>query len=102
MMASSTNNPKANIKAPKDILCRPMSNKYITKKVLANTTGMVIATTIPLRQPKEIKLTLSTITSASINECTKSLTELATILGCNVTGLSSKPTVSCACARAMT
>ena len=51
-----------------------------------------MATTMPLRQPKEIKLTLSTITNASISDFTKSLTECATILGCKVTGFNAKPT----------
>ena len=91
IIASSTSKPSANINAPSEILCRPMSYKCMTKNVLASTTGMEIATTMPVRKPSESKLTPSTMISASINDSTKSLTECATILGCEVTVSNFRP-----------
>ena len=47
-------------------------------KVIASTSGMHNATTIPGRQPSERKFTASTITIASISERVNSPTESAT------------------------
>ncbi len=67
MMASSTIRPSANTNAPREILCRPMSKYFIDTNVMANTSGMDRATTMPVRHPSEKKLTSSTITNASIS-----------------------------------
>ena len=69
-----------------------MLNTFMIKNVVANTTGIAMATTMPERKPSESRLTASTMTKASINDFTKSLTELATMLGCNVTGFKLRPT----------
>ncbi len=92
IMASSTNKPSASINAPSEILCKPMSYRYITKKVADNTTGIEIATTMPVLKPNDKRLTANTITKASINEPTKSFTEAATILDCDVTVCMLTPT----------
>ena len=52
----------------------------------------VAASTMPVRKPKDNRLTPNTITNASVKECTKSFTECATIFGCGVTVLKLKPT----------
>ena len=67
IMASSTIRPSANTSAPREILCRPMSKYFIDAKVMASTSGMENATTRPVRQPSEKKLTSSTMASASIS-----------------------------------
>ncbi|MNU93773.1 hypothetical protein D3C71_837220 [compost metagenome] len=83
---------------PSDILCRPMPQYHMAKKVTASTSGMVMPTTSPGRgsmyqrfhsgflpgrlcRPSAMKLTASTMTTASISTLTNSFTEVATALG---------------------
>ncbi len=49
MMASSTNKPNAMMSEPSEILCSPMPQYCIAKKVTASTNGMVMNTTSPGR-----------------------------------------------------
>ena len=49
--------------------------------VMASTSGMASATTMPVRTPSEKKLTSNTITSASISTCTNSPTLVLTAAG---------------------
>ena len=81
MMASSTSRPRATISAPSEILCKPMSNSRMNRKVTASTTGMMIATTMPVRSPRLNKLTARTMVTASASALTNSLTERRTSRG---------------------
>ncbi|MNM91019.1 hypothetical protein D3C81_1033050 [compost metagenome] len=90
MIASSTSSPSATISAPSEILCRPMPKMFMNRNVTASTSGMVSATTSPGRtsirsglvcSPSAMKLTASTITTASISTCTNSPTERLTACG---------------------
>ena len=49
MMASSTSRPNAMMSEPSEILCRPMPQYCIARKVIASTSGMVTNTTSPGR-----------------------------------------------------
>src|SRR6266481_2122700 len=81
IMASSTNRPSAIISAPSVMRCRSIDIAFMTMKTIASTSGTDIATTIPVRQPSATKETNSTIASASMKECTNSLTACSTTLG---------------------
>ena len=105
MMASSTSRPRAMISAPSDILCRSMSKMRMNKNVIASTSGMVSATTRPGRassrnglvcKPSATKLTISTMTTASINVWMNSPTDAVTARGWSDTRCSSMPTGSLA------
>ncbi len=52
-----------------------------TTKTIASTKGTEVATTTPVRQPSETKLTASTIASASRNERMNSNTAAPTTFG---------------------
>ena len=65
MMASSTSRPSAMISAPSEMRCRSMPNTSMPRKVTASTSGTDSATTTPVRSPRLMKLTASTMTTAS-------------------------------------
>ena len=81
MIASSTKRPSAIMSAPSVMRCRTRPPAYITRSTIAKTSGTDSATTIPVRQPSERKLTASTMTSASANVSTNSDTEPSTMRG---------------------
>ncbi len=60
-------------------------------EVEASTSGIEIATTMPVRKPKLMRLTISTIAIASATASTKSSTECATACGMLETSTSSRP-----------
>ena len=73
MIASSTSRPSAMISAPSVMRCRSMPIRFMTTKTIASTSGTEVATTMPVRQPSDRKLTASTMASASRNERRNSL-----------------------------
>ena len=96
------------ISEPSEILCSPMPQYCMARKVTASTSGMVMPTTSPGRtssvqrrqngcrpwrlcSPRLKKLTASTITTASISTLTNSLTESATALGWSCTCCNATP-----------
>ena len=96
------------ISEPSEILCRPMPQYCMARNVIASTSGIVIATTRPGRmssvqrrhngcwpgrlcRPRLMKLTASTMATASISTLMNSLTELATALGWSCTCTSCTP-----------
>src|ERR1700748_256370 len=81
MMASSTKRPSAMVSAPSEMRCRSSDIAFITMNTIDSTSGTDSATTMPVRQPSARNETNSTITSASIKECTNSLTACSTTLG---------------------
>ena len=64
----------------------------ITRKVIARTRGIDIATTSPARMPRLMKLIASTITTASNNARVKPDTASSTICGWSDTRCTSAPT----------
>ncbi|MNM53821.1 hypothetical protein D3C81_649300 [compost metagenome] len=100
MIASSTSRPSASTSAPSEILCRPISNRCMTKNVIASTSGIDTATTRPVRRPSEKKLTSNTITTASVSTLMNSPTESFTACGWSDTLRSSMPVGSVFCSRA--
>ena len=73
-----------------------MEAAYITSSTIASTRGTDSATTMPVRQPSERKLTTSTMTSASANVRTNSETESSTMWGWSAICVTSIPTGSSA------
>ena len=69
------------INAPSEMRCRSMPKIFMNKNVTASTSGMHSATTTPVRKPSEIKLTSSTIATASIRVRMNSRTERLTTVG---------------------
>ena len=49
------------MRAPSEMRCSEMPKQLITTKVMASTSGMAIATTMPGRQPSAMKLTARTM-----------------------------------------
>ncbi|MNZ98362.1 hypothetical protein D3C78_1176420 [compost metagenome] len=99
------------ISEPSEILCRPIFQYHMARKVAASTSGMVMPTTRPGRgsmyqrrhqrcapcrlcNPRLMKLTASTTTTASISTAMNSLTDLDTALGWSCTLTSCMPTGS--------
>jgi hypothetical protein len=74
MMASSTSRPSAMMSAPSVIRFRSRSIMFITMKVMASTSGTDRATTMPVRQPSDMKLTSSTMAKASPKDVMNSST----------------------------
>src|SRR5215510_13197758 len=72
MIASSTSRPSAMMRAPSVIRWRSRPVAYITSSTIASTSGTDSATTMPVRQPSDRKLTTSTMTSASAKVSTNS------------------------------
>ena len=66
IMASSTRSPRLMISAPSEIRCRLTPPSFMATKVMARTSGIAIATTMPGRQPSDRKLTPKTMAMASI------------------------------------
>src|SRR5438128_11150349 len=81
MMASSTKSPSAMTSAPSVMRCRSRPAAYMTTNTIASTSGTESATTMPVRQPSERKLTKSTMPSASTNDSANSETESSTTCG---------------------
>ena len=81
MIASSTRRPSDNTSAPSEILCKPMSKMYMNRNVIASTSGIDSATTSPVRRPRLMKLTASTIATASATDRTNSLIDARTARG---------------------
>ena len=81
MIASSTSSPSAMMSAPSVMRCRSSPAVYITSSTIASTSGTDSATTMPVRQPSERKLTNSTIASASPKVLMNSDTDSSTICG---------------------
>src|SRR5262249_22864895 len=81
MMASSTSSPSAMMSAPSETRSRFILAAYITVKTIASTSGTASATMIPLRHPSEMKLTASTMISASTKDSRNSPTDSATTFG---------------------
>ncbi len=69
------------ISAPSVMRCRSSDIAFMTMKTIASTSGTDSATTMPVRQPSATNETNSTIASASMKECTNSLTACSTTLG---------------------
>ncbi len=65
MIASSTSRPSAMISAPSVMRWRSIPVAYMTTNTIASTSGTDSATTMPVRQPSDRKLTSSTMASAS-------------------------------------
>ncbi len=53
--------------APSEMRCREMSVVRMTRKVMASTSGMAMATTSPARQPRLMKEMARTMMTASNN-----------------------------------
>ena len=66
------------ISAPSDTRCMAMPVNSINTNTSASTSGIEIATTSPARRPRLIKLTASTITTASNSALVKPLTATST------------------------
>jgi hypothetical protein len=81
MIASSTSNPSAMMRAPSVMRWRSRPVAYITSSTIASTSGTDSAATMPVRQPSDRKLTTSTMTSASANVSTNSETDSLTMWG---------------------
>ncbi len=96
MMASSTRSPSAMTSAPRVMRCRSSPAAYITTNTIASTSGTESATTMPVRQPSETKLTSSTMPSASTKDSTNSEIECSTMLGWSAICVTSIPTGSAA------
>lgn len=57
----STNNPKEIIKAAKETLFKPISNRYIKKNEASITIGTRAATKEPVLNPRNMSITIKTI-----------------------------------------
>ncbi|MNV54861.1 hypothetical protein D3C71_1470750 [compost metagenome] len=64
--------------------------------MIASTTGIEITTTMPVRRPKDTRLTTSTMATASATERRNSSTESDTASGMLDTSVSVRPAGSCA------
>ncbi len=100
MIASSTSRPSAMINAPSEMRCRSMPSAYIARKVIARTSGIDSATTMPVRQPSERKLTASTMAIASARLLVNSWIDSCTTSGWLETAWISTPTGMAARTRA--
>ena len=89
------------ISAPVDMRCRSMPKKRIARKVAASTSGMVSATTSPVRMPSVRNETTSTIATASSSEAMNSPTAFFTTAGWSDTCSNSMPSGRPALIRAM-
>ncbi len=82
------------ISAPSEMRCSEMPASFMSTKVIASTSGMATATTIPGRQPSARKLTASTMAIASIRLLVNSPTASCTTWGWSATRCMSMPTGS--------
>ena len=78
MIASSTSNPSARINAPNEMRSKFIPIAFITTSEMDRTKGTLKATTIPVLKPRLRKLTIRTMTSASMNERMNSPTDSST------------------------
>ena len=74
------------ISAPSEMRCSEMPAISMTRKVMASTSGMAIATTSPARMPRLMKLIASTMTTASNSASVKPETASSTTAGWSETG----------------
>src|SRR4051812_17498131 len=81
IIASSTSSPNPMISAPREMRCRLTPASFIVANVIARTSGMAMATTMPGRQPSDRKLTPRTMTMASIKVLMNSPTASSTTSG---------------------
>ena len=77
--------------APSEMRCRLMPVNFMATKVMARTSGIAIATTMPGRQPSDRKLTPSTMAMASISVLMNSPTASSTTCGWLATRCDSIP-----------
>ena len=81
MMPSSTSRPSAMISDPSETRSRFQPIASITRATTPSTIGTESPTTIPVRQPRLIRQTASTIVSASSSERSNSQMDSATTVG---------------------
>ncbi|MNT28521.1 hypothetical protein D3C72_1642120 [compost metagenome] len=74
-----------------------MPNMSMNSAVTASTTGIEITTTMPVRSPRDTRLTASTMATASPTERRNSSTECETAFGMLETSVSVRPAGSWAC-----
>ena len=67
--------------APSEIRCRLTPASFMTTNVMARTSGIAIATTMPGRHPSERKLTAKTMAIASTKVLMNSPTASSTTSG---------------------
>ena len=101
MIASSTSRPSAMMSEPSVMRSRLSPATFMTTSTTASTSGTDVATTRPERHPSEMKLTTSTMASASTNERRNSLTDSSTTRGWSVIWSISTPVGTCALASAI-
>ena len=82
--------------APSEMRCKVTPIRSSTTKVAASTRGMVMDTTRPARAPSEMKLTRSTMATASPSASVKPPTACSTIRGWSDTRWMPTPTGSVA------
>ena len=92
MIASSTSRPSAMISAPSEMRWRSMPKMYMQRNVTASTSGIDSATTMPVRMPSEMKLTASTMITASASVLMNSRIESFTTVGWSDSLWTSMPT----------
>ena len=69
------------IRAPSEMRCRVMPEYSMKTKVAASTSGIASATTAPARSPRLMKLTASTMATASNRARVKPPTASSTTAG---------------------
>ena len=69
------------ISAPSETRCRSMPKISMHTKVIASTSGIDNATTVPVRKPRLRKDTTRTMTTASLSEATNRLIDSRTTSG---------------------
>ena len=77
--------------APSEMRWRLMPVNFMARKVMARTSGIAMATTMPGRQPSDRKLTPSTMAMASISVLMNSPTASSTTCGWSATRCASMP-----------
>jgi hypothetical protein len=80
------------ISAPSEIRCRLIPNASMNTNTIASTSGMLIATTRPARNPRLTRLTISTMPMASNKPRVKCPTDSSTTAGWLATRCTSMPT----------
>ena len=86
------------IRAPSEMRCSEMPRYAMTRNVMASTSGIASATTRPARTPRLMKLTTSTMATASNSARVKPPTASSTTTGwsetrCTPTPIGRSPTI---------